>query len=125
MRNVQVKVSNIPGKKLEHQGIRVQLLGQIELLSARGHFHDFVALGEPAIWEAALNCSHARTPVPCLKRRLFDAARDLEFPGELTSQKAFPFEFGSVEMQYDSYKGLQVRLRCTRLHTVHCCQSLL
>lgn len=41
----QVKVSNLPGKKLEHQGIRVQLLGQIELLSARGHFHDFVALG--------------------------------------------------------------------------------
>ena len=42
----QVKVSNIPGKKLEHQGIKVQLLGQIELLSARGYFHDFVALGK-------------------------------------------------------------------------------
>lgn len=43
-----MKVSNVPGKKLEHQGIRVQLLGQIELLSSRGHFHDFVALGEPS-----------------------------------------------------------------------------
>ena len=37
----------MPGKKLEHQGIKVQLLGQIELVSARGHFHDFVSLGVP------------------------------------------------------------------------------
>lgn len=78
----EVKVSNISGKKLEHQGIRIQLLGQIELLSSRGHFHDFLAL-----------------------------VRDLAFPGELTSQEILPFEFGSVEMQYDSYKGLQARLR--------------
>lgn len=42
---LQVKVANIPGKKLEHQGIRVQLIGQIELASERGHPHDFVSLG--------------------------------------------------------------------------------
>ena len=37
--------------------------------------------------------------------------RDLAFPAELNAQETYPFEFGSVEMQYDSYKGLQVRLR--------------
>lgn len=42
----QVKVANIPGKKLEHQGIKVQLIGQIELATERGHPHDFVNLGE-------------------------------------------------------------------------------
>ena len=41
----QVKVANVPGKKVEHQGIKVQLLGQIELASERGHPHDFVSLG--------------------------------------------------------------------------------
>ena len=41
----QVKVANIPGKKVEHQGIKVQLIGQIELATERGHPHDFVSLG--------------------------------------------------------------------------------
>lgn len=45
------------------------------------------------------------------------AARDLSPPGELTSQQTLPFEFNSVEMEHDSYRGLQVRLRCvTRFH---------
>ena len=42
----QVKVTPIPGKKVDHQGIRVQLLGEIELASERGHPHEFVSLGE-------------------------------------------------------------------------------
>ena len=37
----------IPGKKVDHQGIRVQLLGEIELAAERGHPHEFVSLGEP------------------------------------------------------------------------------
>ena len=40
-----MKVANIPGKKVEHQGIKVQLLGQIELASERGHPHTFISLG--------------------------------------------------------------------------------
>ena len=44
------------GKRLEHQGIKVQLIGQIELASertaVRSHTHDFVSLG-------------ARTPPDC------------------------------------------------------------
>lgn len=38
--------------------------------------------------------------------------RDLAPAGELTSLQTYPFEFDNVEMQYDSYRGLQVRLRC-------------
>jgi vacuolar protein sorting-associated protein 26 len=77
-----VKATPIPGKRADHQGIRVQLIGQIELAAERGHPHDFVSL-----------------------------ARDLSPPGELTSQQLLPFEFNSVEMEHDSYRGLQVRLR--------------
>lgn len=44
-RILQVRVANMPGKKLDHQGIKVQLLGQIELKSERGSPHDFVSLG--------------------------------------------------------------------------------
>ena len=39
------------------------------------------------------------------------AVRDLAPPGDLISLQTFSFEFNDVEMQYDSYKGLQVRLR--------------
>ncbi len=39
------------------------------------------------------------------------AVRDLAPPGELTSLQTYSFEFNDVEMQYDSYRGLQVRLR--------------
>ena len=39
------------------------------------------------------------------------AVRDLAPPGELTSPQTHPFEFANAEMQYDSYRGLQVRLR--------------
>lgn len=37
------------------------------------------------------------------------AVRDLAPPGDLTTQLSLPFEFGSVEMQYESYRGSQVR----------------
>ncbi len=36
----------IPGRRTEHQGIRVQLLGEVELASERGHPHQFLSLGE-------------------------------------------------------------------------------
>lgn len=36
-------------KKLEHQGIKIQLIGQIELVSERGTVHEFVSLGESLV----------------------------------------------------------------------------
>ena len=43
--------------------------------------------------------------------RICCAARDLSAPGELTMQQTFQAEFANVEMQYDSHRGIQVRLR--------------
>lgn len=42
-------------KRVEHQGIKIQLLGQIELASERGTGHEFVSLGE----------APQLMPVPC------------------------------------------------------------
>lgn len=78
----QVKVTPIPGKRVEHSGIRVQLVGEIELASERGYPHEFLSL-----------------------------VRDLAAPGDLPAQQSFPFSFENVEMQHDSYLGLKVRLR--------------
>ena len=37
--------------------------------------------------------------------------RELDVPGELQGVKTFPFEFTNVEKQYESYDGINVRLR--------------
>jgi vacuolar protein sorting-associated protein 26 len=43
------------------------------------------------------------------------AVRELDVPGEIVERKTYPFEFSTVEMQYESYNGVNVRLRYVRL----------
>jgi vacuolar protein sorting-associated protein 26 len=43
---LQVRITPLTTKRVEHSGIKVQLLGQIELASERGQYHDFVSLGK-------------------------------------------------------------------------------
>ncbi|KAF3455222.1 hypothetical protein FNV43_RR05670 [Rhamnella rubrinervis] len=78
----EVLIEPIQGKKLEHNGVKIELLGQIELYFDRGSFYDFTSL-----------------------------VRELEVPGELYEKKTYPFEFSSVEMPHESYNGVNVRLR--------------
>lgn len=78
---MQVHIA-LKGKKLEHQGIRVEFVGQIEMLIDRGNNHDFLSL-----------------------------VRQLSPPGELTTSSEFDFEFHRVEKPYESYMGTNVRLR--------------
>jgi vacuolar protein sorting-associated protein 26 len=79
---LQVQIDPLPGKKVEHMGIKIELLGQIELYFDRGNFYDFTSL-----------------------------VRELDVPGEIKDRKTFAFEFSNVEMQYESYNGVNVRLR--------------
>jgi vacuolar protein sorting-associated protein 26 len=67
---------------VEHTGVKIELLGQIELYFDRGSFYDFTSL-----------------------------VRELDVPGEILERKTYPFEFSTVEMQYESYNGVNVRLR--------------
>lgn len=77
--NVKLKV---PGKKLEHHGIKIEFVGQIELFYDRGNHHEFTSL-----------------------------VRDLAPPGELTQSTNYDFEFVNVEKPYETYTGANVRLR--------------
>jgi vacuolar protein sorting-associated protein 26 len=40
-----VNITPTAGKKIEHQGIKVELLGTIELFFDRGNTYDFCAMG--------------------------------------------------------------------------------
>lgn len=78
----EVIVEPQQGKKVEHVGIKIELVGQIELYFDRGNFYDFTSL-----------------------------VRELDVLGDLYERKTYPFEFSKVEMPYESYNGVNVRLR--------------
>ncbi|KAI1280726.1 Vacuolar protein sorting-associated protein 26B-like [Halotydeus destructor] len=71
-----------PGVKLEHHGIKVEFVGEIELYQDRGNHHEFTSL-----------------------------VKDLARPGELVQNSSYTFEFVNVEKPYESYTGSNVRLR--------------
>lgn len=71
-----------PGKRVDHIGIKVEFVGQIELLYDRGNPYEFVSL-----------------------------VRELEAPGELVEDKEYPFEFANVDKPHETYSGNNVRLR--------------
>ncbi len=77
----------LKGKSMEHKGIRVEFVGQIEMFYDRGNHHDFLSL-----------------------------VRQLQPPGELSSSTTFSFEFSQVEKPYESYTGTNVRLRWVWSH---------
>jgi len=68
--------------KLEHHGIKIEFVGQIELYYDRGNHHEFLSL-----------------------------VKELARPGDLTQNTSFDFEFNQVEKPYESYTGANVRLR--------------
>ncbi|KAI8910250.1 putative PEP8-vacuolar protein sorting/targeting protein, partial [Gorgonomyces haynaldii] len=77
---VQVRIRE--GKRLEHLGIKVEFVGQIQLFYDRGNHYEFLSLSQ-----------------------------ELAAPGELRSSTTFDFEFKNVEKQYESYSGINVKLR--------------
>ena len=78
----QVVINLNKGKKLDHLGIRVELVGIIENLYDKSQNSVFLQL-----------------------------VRDLEPPGSLTDNSTYDFAFNRVEKQFESYNGIVVRLR--------------
>lgn len=57
--------------------------GVTELFYDRGHHHEFLSLSQ-----------------------------ELAAPGEMRQAQTFDFSFKNVEKQYESYQGINVKLRC-------------
>lgn len=71
-----------PGSKLEHQGIKIEFIGQIEMFYDRGNHHEFISL-----------------------------VKELARPGDMIAHTSYPFEFSCVEKPFEVYTGANVRLR--------------
>lgn len=86
-----VTVRTKDGKRVDHLGIRVQLLGTIETFSNDLRLHDeFLSLSQ-----------------------------ELAAPAELRTPETYPFEFKNVEKQHELYHGTSVNLRYILKVTVH------
>lgn len=70
------------GKKIEHLGIAIEFVGQIDIVTDRSQSSDFTTI-----------------------------ERTLEMPGDLTKAKTYKFEFTNCEKLHESYKGVAVNLR--------------
>lgn len=104
---MQVTVRVRDGKRLAHDGIKVEFIGSIgeqhpfvacirahgssELFYDRGHHHEFLSLSQ-----------------------------ELAAPGEMRAAQTFDFLFKNVEKQYESYQGINVKLRCASYFAYWC-----
>lgn len=70
------------GKKIQHQGIKVELLGCIDINYEKNQTSDFISL-----------------------------SRELEPPGTITDNSVIPFAFNKVDKQYETYQGRFCRVR--------------
>jgi len=77
-----VNINLKPGSKLEHKGVKIELIGQIDVLYNRTYQDDFTTL-----------------------------TKQLSPAGNLLQSKVFTFEFPNVEKSFESYFGSNVRLR--------------
>ncbi|VWU51051.1 vacuolar protein sorting-associated protein 26, putative [Hepatocystis sp. ex Piliocolobus tephrosceles] len=75
-------ISLKPGKKIEHYGIKLELIGQINMLNDKSNSYDFFAI-----------------------------SKDLEPSGLLMESKQFKWKFSSVDKPHESYFGANVQLR--------------
>lgn len=78
----KVTVSLKDGKHVQHRGIKIEFVGTIEMVYDRENSQQFTSL-----------------------------ERLLDDPGTLTATKTYRFEFTNVEKSYDTYSGINVKLR--------------
>lgn len=103
------------GKRLEHTGIKVQFIGTIGMQRpSRGAYPS----GSPRWALPAIYLGNHSTDG--LAEMFFDRGNHYEFlslnqelaaPGELQHPQTFDFNFKNVEKQYESYNGINVKLR--------------
>lgn len=62
------------------------LIGLVELFYDRGHHHEFLSLSQ-----------------------------ELAAPGEMRQAQNYDFNFKNVEKQFESYQGINVKLRCVAI----------
>jgi len=96
---LQVTIRVRDGKKTTHEGIKVEFVGSIGAL-AYG-IHEFVML--TVFLELFYDRGH--------HHEFLSLSQELAAPGEMRQAQTFDFNFKNVEKQFESYQGINVKLR--------------
>ena len=78
----KVVIKPTKGKKVEHQGIIIELIGHIEIIGDKNQSTDFKTL-----------------------------KNELQSPGIITEEKAYDFNFSKVDKEYETYQGIASYVR--------------
>lgn len=78
----RVTIAVKDGKSVQHRGIKIEFVGTIDMLYDRENSQEFTSL-----------------------------VRHLDDPGALRGQARYSFQFTNVEKSFDTYSGINVRLR--------------
>lgn len=88
------------GKRLEHTGIKIQFVGTI------GIFLDMQVLVDAVTYQSPEMFFDRGT-----HHEFLTLNQELAAPGDLQHPQTYPFNFKNVEKQYESYNGINCRLR--------------
>jgi vacuolar protein sorting-associated protein 26 len=88
------------GKKFQHDGIRIELVGSIGEWPACWHKSTSLLLPKPELFYDRGN-----------HYEFVSLSQELAGPGEMRQAQSFDFTFKNVEKQYESYSGINVKLR--------------
>ncbi|KAK2406302.1 vacuolar protein sorting-associated protein 26A [Trifolium repens] len=116
------------GNKIDHNGIKVELLGQIEMYFDRGNdmtlLPSVIEYSVPSMFYTAAVSFSFNAELLTAENYIFIllsfAVRELDVPGNIYERKTYPFEFPTVEMPYETYNGVNVRLRYVLKVTINC-----
>ncbi|KAM7493164.1 hypothetical protein LguiB_027773 [Lonicera macranthoides] len=120
----KISIEPVQGKKVEHKGIKIELLGQIGD-NCHTAVTGFLSVCYPGLVHLLNSGLMVEFSTTCFKNFLelemyFDRGnfydftslvRELDVPGKIYERKTYPFEFLTVEMPYETYNGVNVRLR--------------
>jgi hypothetical protein len=98
-----------------------------ELLQDRSSTYEFTSLVYIALSLGAMRWLLVVLPGTLISAWLLicTQVRELEAPGDLQGSKVYPFEFNDVEKQFESYDGINVRLRWVRSLCLPACAKVL
>jgi vacuolar protein sorting-associated protein 26 len=111
---IKVTVRLRDGRKLAHDGIKIEFIGSI---GTNGPAH---TLGYIAYQPTRYRC-----PELFYDRgnhyEFLSLSQELAAPGEMRQAQTFDFHFKSVEKQFESYQGINVKLRCVHVSKADSC----
>jgi vacuolar protein sorting-associated protein 26 len=93
------------GKRLEHTGIKVQFIGTIGMLRTSSRNRSGSRSNRVLMDTAEMFFDRGT------HYEFLSLGQELAAPGDLQHPQAFDFNFKNVEKQYESYSGINVRLR--------------